>query len=123
MNVTRTALVVAVALTATAAHAQDAQTWTEIEDDALMVEPLGMTVGELDGAAVYDSAGERVGELDDILMGEDGTSMAASLDIGGFLGMGEKDVAIPVTDLARSDDGFMVNLSQEELEAMPEFDD
>ena len=107
-----------------ALHAQqEEQSWTEIEDEALMVKPLGMTVGELDGASVYDSAGERIGELDDILMGADGSSMAASLDVGGFLGMGEKDVAIPVTDLAPAEDGFTVNMTQEELEAMPEFED
>ena len=104
-----------------ALHAQE--TWTEIDDDALMVDALGMTVGELDGAAVYDPAGERIGELDDILMGADGTSMAASLDVGGFLGMGEKEVAIPVADLTAVEDGFTVNMTQEELEALPEFDD
>ena len=102
-------------------HAQES--WTEIDDDALMIEPLGMTVGELDGAAVYDPAGERIGEVDDILMGSDGSSMAASLDIGGFLGMGEKDVAIPVTDLTAVEDGFTVNMTKEQLEAMPEFED
>ena len=86
-------------------HAQE--TWTEIDDEEMMVEPLGMTVGE----------------LDDILMGSDGSSMAASLDIGGFLGMGEKDVAIPVTDLTAVEDGFTVNMTQEQLEALPEFED
>ena len=124
MNPTRTALAALVAVSAaapTVALAQ--QSWTEIDDDALMVEPLGMTVGDLDGAAVYDSTGERIGELDDILMGSDGTSMAASLDVGGFLGIGERDVAVPVTDLTPSDDGFTVNLSREQLEALPEFDD
>ena len=104
-----------------ALHAQE--TWTEIDDDALMIEPLGMTVGELDGAAVYDPSGERIGELDDILMGADGSSMAASLDVGGFLGMGEKDVAIPVTDLTPTEDGFTVNMAQEQLGALPEFED
>ena len=113
-------LVVASALVGTA-HAQES--WTEIEDSELMIEPLGMTVGELDGAAVYDSTGERIGELDDILMGADGSSMAASLDVGGFLGIGEKDVVVPVTDLTPSDDGFTVGMTKDELEAMPEFED
>ena len=121
MNRTRIALAAALVAAAFVAHAQE--TWTEIEDEALMVDALGMTVGDLDGASVYDAAGERVGELDDILMGADGSSMAASLDIGGFLGMGEKDVAIPVTDLTAAEDGFTVNMTKEELEALPEFED
>ena len=118
---TRTVLAALLVASAAAAHAQE--TWTEIEDDELVVDPLGMTVGELDGAPVYDPAGERIGELDDILMGSDGSSMAASLDVGGFLGIGEKDVAIPVTELTKAEDGFMVNMTQEQLEQLPEFDD
>lgn len=121
MNIARIALAASLALAAGAAQAQEA--WTEIDDDALMIEPLGMSVGDLDGAAVYDATGERIGELDDILMGRDGTSMAASLDIGGFLGIGEKDVAIPVTDLTKSGDGFMVDMTKEQLEALPGQDD
>ena len=121
MKHARTAFAVALIAASAAAHAQE--TWTEIEDEALMIDALGMTVGELDGASVYDASGERVGELDDILMGADGTSMAASLDVGGFLGMGEKDVAIPVTDLTAAEDGFTVNMTKEELEALPEFED
>ena len=124
MTPTRTALVALLATAVAvplAAHAQE--TWTEIDDDALMIDALGMSVGELDDAAVYDSTGERIGELDDVLMGADGSSMAASLDVGGFLGIGEKDVVIPLDELTPSEDGFSVNMTKEELEAMPEFED
>lgn len=51
----------------------------------------------------------------------------AVLDIGGFLGMGEHRVAVPISDLAiyRSDSETRVYLpwTQEQLEALPEYDE
>ena len=111
------------ALVATSGAVQAQEAWTEVEDGSMMVEALGMTVDELDGMALYDGTGERIGELDDILVGQDGSTLAASLDIGGFLGLGEKDVVVPLDGLTRSDDGLTTMMSQEELEALPEHDD
>lgn len=51
----------------------------------------------------------------------------AVLDIGGFLGLGEHRVAVPISDLAiyRSDNETRVYLpwTQEQLEALPEYDE
>jgi len=104
-----------------AAFAQ--QAWTEIEDDDTMVDALSMTVGDLDDMTLYDATGESIGELDDILMDAGTGEMAASLDVGGFLGMGEKDVLIAIDELSASDDGVMTSLTREQLEALPEYED
>ena len=118
------ALAALVAASTGAAQAQtDPSEWAEIEDGSVLVELLGMTVGELENASVHDIDGERVGELDDVLMNRDGTEMAVSLDIGGFLGIGERDVVIPVEDLSAGADGLMTVMSREELETLPEFED
>jgi len=104
-----------------AAFAQ--QGWTEIEDGATRVDALNMTVDELDDMTLYDADGETIGELDDILMDTTTGSMAASLDVGGFLGIGEKDVVMPLEQLTASDDGLMTSLTKEELEALPDYED
>ena len=49
--------------------------------------------------------------------------MAASLDIGGFLGIGEKDVVLPLDSLTKGEDGLRTAMTKEELEALPEYDD
>ena len=98
------------------------QDWTEVEDELAVVQSLAMTVGELDGVAVHDSAGERIGELDDVLQKQNGEVMAVSLDVGGFLGIGEKDVLISVDDLTASADGIVVDMTRAELESLPTFD-
>jgi len=47
------------------------------------------------GVAVYDSNNKNVGKIDDLLIDHDGSVKAVVIGIGGFLGIGSKDVAIP----------------------------
>ena len=107
-----------------AAGVADAQQdWTEVEDELAVVQALAMTVGELEGTAVHSLEGERIGELDEVMVEQGGERMVASLDVGGFLGIGEKDVLVPIEELAASAEGLVVQLTKAQLEAMPEYED
>ena len=44
---------------------------------------------------VYDPNDSKIGEIMDVLVDRDGKVTALIVGVGGFLGMGEKDVAIP----------------------------
>jgi sporulation protein YlmC with PRC-barrel domain len=44
---------------------------------------------------VYDPSDAKIGEINDVLLHKDGKVGAVIVGIGGFLGMGEKDVAVP----------------------------
>jgi uncharacterized protein YrrD len=44
---------------------------------------------------VYDSSDNKIGEVSDVLVDRDGRVTAMIVSVGGFLGMGEKDVAVP----------------------------
>jgi sporulation protein YlmC with PRC-barrel domain len=44
---------------------------------------------------VYDTSDNKIGEIMDVLIGQDGKVNALIIGVGGFLGMGEKDVAVP----------------------------
>jgi sporulation protein YlmC with PRC-barrel domain len=44
---------------------------------------------------VYDPADNKIGEIMDVLVDRDGKVTALIVGVGGFLGMGEKDVAVP----------------------------
>jgi len=50
---------------------------------------------KLVGTTVYGSNNERVGDVNDVLMDRDGKAQALVIGVGGFLGIGEKDVAVP----------------------------
>src|ERR1700719_5105662 len=44
---------------------------------------------------VYDPSDSKIGEIMDVLVDREGKATALILGVGGFLGMGEKDVAVP----------------------------
>ena len=100
-------------------------------DNSMMgtpVEESYLTAENLDGARVYDANDEWVGEISELVIAEDGQITDAIVDVGGFLGLGEKPVALKLTDLQilRQDGGDDVRIytamAEEELEAMPEFE-
>ena len=86
------------------------------------------TADRLQGAAVFDVNDERVGEVGEILLSEDGQVSDLVIDVGGFLGLGEKPVALPLDtlDILRQDGGeeirVFVSQSEEELEAMERYE-
>jgi sporulation protein YlmC with PRC-barrel domain len=44
---------------------------------------------------VYDPSDAKIGEISDVLMSKDGRVDAFIVSVGGFLGIGQKDVAVP----------------------------
>jgi sporulation protein YlmC with PRC-barrel domain len=78
------------------------------------------------GQEVFGPDDQSIGEISDLVLQEEGDTRAAIIDVGGFLGVGEKEVAIPFDQLEVSADGeetrVTVALSQEELEQLPAFE-
>ncbi|WP_299672505.1 PRC-barrel domain-containing protein [uncultured Roseobacter sp.] len=115
------------AASATAETVNDAAEYTEdaLQADASVdAEMSTMVVGDLIGKDVAEANGEVVGEIDYIV--RDGDDLAAVIGIGGFLGLGEYTVAIPLNefDMSAEEDMLMLsNWTETELEAQPEFDE
>lgn len=87
-----------------------------------------MTAEELTGAAVYDAKDEWIGEVSELILSDDGQVKEAVVDVGGFLGMGEKPVAVSLESMTISkqteggDLRVYVDATKEQLEAMPDYD-
>ena len=80
------------------------------------------------GKTVYtgaDEKGEAIGDVNDVVINADGGAEALVVGVGGFLGLGEKDVAINFDRVSWSDrDGqriIVVTATKEELQQAPEF--
>lgn len=56
-------------------------------------------VSDLEGKTVYGSEGENIGEINDVLISQNGSVNAVVIGVGGFLGIGEKDVAVNMSAL------------------------
>ena len=54
---------------------------------------------KLIGVGVYGPDDKQIGKIDDIMMDHDGKAQAVVIGIGGFLGFGKKDVAVPFSEL------------------------
>ncbi len=54
---------------------------------------------KLIGTTVVGANNESIGDVNDVLLEKDGKAVAVVIGVGGFLGIGEKDVAIPFQSL------------------------
>jgi hypothetical protein len=57
--------------------------------------PNQMLASDIRGTRVYGANNENVGDINDILLAQNGDIVALVVGVGGFLGIGQKDVAIP----------------------------
>jgi hypothetical protein len=53
----------------------------------------------LEGVNVYNDRNERVGEINEVLVNQQGQVEAVVIGVGGFLGIGQRDVAVPFNAL------------------------
>jgi len=56
-------------------------------------------VSDLQGKAVYGSEGSNIGKINDVLVSQNGAVNAVIIGVGGFLGIGQKDVAVNISAL------------------------
>ena len=61
--------------------------------------PEAVTVTDYYKQNVYDPSDQKIGEIKDVLITKDGKVGAFIVAVGGFVGMGEKDVAVPFEDI------------------------
>lgn len=78
------------------------------------------------GKSVYNSADENLGDIADLLIGENGSVEGVVLGVGGFLGIGEKSVGVPFDALHTTADEngtatIHLDATGELLEAAPDF--
>ena len=59
-----------------------------------------LLVSNIHEQPVYDPSESKIGKIEDLVIDRDGKLVAAIISVGGFLGMGEKDVAVPFNSLA-----------------------
>jgi sporulation protein YlmC with PRC-barrel domain len=75
---------------------------------------------------IYNKAGEKIGSVKDLMIGSDGRVQAVVLNVGQFLGLGDRDVAVPLTaiDIDRRPEGarITIDVAKETLQSAPPFE-
>jgi sporulation protein YlmC with PRC-barrel domain len=78
---------------------------------------------KLIGASVYDPNDQKIGAVDELVLNPDGKVADVVIGVGGFLGAGEKRVAVPMADLKRGkNDHFVLAATKDSLKQMANFD-
>lgn len=105
---------------ATSTAAIDKSTLTEVQ-------MTDVSAKELDGTTVYGADDVKVGEIGDAVLTPDGQVDAVIIDVGGFLGIGSKPVAVGMDTfrVMADKDGkkyLYTEFTKEQLEAHPAYD-
>jgi sporulation protein YlmC with PRC-barrel domain len=75
------------------------------------------------GKSVYNDAGEKIGDINDLIVAPNRAVSYAIVGVGGFLGVGEHNVAVPVSKFKQQMDKIVLSgATKEALKAAPKFE-
>ncbi|MBH0236703.1 PRC-barrel domain-containing protein [Methylobrevis albus] len=109
--------------------ADSAATTTTPSDGPMFIERQEageVLVSDLVGETIYNSQEENIGTVSDVITTENGQIRALVVEVGGFLGIGAKDVAVNydrfmVVTSAESENRVVLDTPRESLESAPDF--
>jgi hypothetical protein len=89
-------------------------------------QPNEMRASKLIGSTVVNTANETVGDINEIVLSGEGKVAAVVIGVGGFLGMGEREVAISFDSLRMQRDQnnnlkIVANATKDTLKSAPQF--
>jgi len=83
----------------------------------------GYRASKLRGVTVSNPQNQKIGDLDDLIVGKDRV-LFAIVQVGGFLGIGSHFIAVPYGSLQINEDGSRIVLpgaTREQVKGLPEF--
>ena len=129
---TKTLSAVALALALGAAPVAFAQ--TPPHGTANRAEPYGTTnraeeviqsdqirASKMIGSAVYDIQNRKMGKVRDLVLDRSGQIAAVVVDVGSFLGMGGKNVAVKPSDIKTDHNRLTLDVTKEQLQQMANY--
>jgi len=83
----------------------------------------GMGGKELVGKTIYGQDNKKIGEVENVVVGQNGQVEAVLVDVGGFLGLGQHRVSIPLQQLQIGQDRVVSTLTEKQTRDLPEYKD
>ena len=83
-----------------------------------------ISASKVEGTAVYNREGERLGTVEDVMLDKVSGKVAfAVMSFGGFLGIGEKYHPLPWSTLTydTAQGGYVVDMTREQLQSAPSY--
>jgi len=77
---------------------------------------------KIEDMPVVSATGQKIGEVEDVLIDPAGRVTALTVDVGGFLGVTKKEVMVDVAQLRHDGTGRLVtNMTKQQVETLPEW--
>jgi sporulation protein YlmC with PRC-barrel domain len=103
--------------TAPLAHAETASNARAAAATAeTQIKPDQIRAGKMIGSAVYDVQNRKIGRIKDLVLDRDGQVASVVVDVGAFLGMGGKYVAVNLRDFKTDHNRLTLDLTKEQLQ-------
>jgi hypothetical protein len=83
----------------------------------------GVRGEEIVGQTLYGTNGEEIGEIDHVVMSQGGSTPEALVGVGGFLGIGERNVAIPLNEIQMEGDRLTTDMTKEAIGGMEPYEE
>jgi sporulation protein YlmC with PRC-barrel domain len=93
----------------------------DVSTSAATMSGPAISADKMIGRTVVNPNNEKVGDVEGVLIDRDGRSRYVVIGVGGFLGMGEKDVAVRWEELSFADNNekIVINATKDQLSALP----
>lgn len=105
------------------AFAQTTTTPAPVVNSGSMQAPGQMRTDKLIGRNIQNTQNETIGEIKSVMLNQSGSVESVIVGVGGFLGIGEREVALGWNDLNVSADGEKVTtaMTKDQLQSLPEY--
>jgi sporulation protein YlmC with PRC-barrel domain len=88
---------------------------------ATSIQPDQIRAEKMVGSTVYDLQNRNIGRVKDVILDKDGKVADVVVDVGSFLGMGGKYVAINWSDIKTNNNRLTLDRTKEQLQHMAEY--
>jgi len=93
---------------------------TPAAEDAF-IQPDQIRASKMIGSRVYDIQNRNIGKVQDLILGRDGKIDLVIVDVGSFLRMGGKNVAVKPADIKTDNNRLTLDLTKEQLQQMANY--
>jgi sporulation protein YlmC with PRC-barrel domain len=123
---TAAALAALLAAAAPAALAQSSATPQTRTETTVPVSQTGIQSDQIRaskmlGSTVYDMQNRSIGKVQDLVLDKSGRVDEVVIDIGSFLGMGGKNIAVKISDLKTDNNRLTLDRTKEQLQQMASY--
>ncbi len=105
------------------AGSADIGTLAAAENGDMMVQPFNKSVDDVEGMDVVGANNEKIGDVENVLIDSSGKATAVSIEAGGFLGLGARQVIVQISDLKLQDDRLVSDMSKNQVSELPNWND